>query len=261
MLFFYLHFKKYYPNSSFFFNFYAAKSWQLGFQDSATPIMEGVVDFHHDLFTILVFVCIFVFYMLAISIYEFGCFDIENLKTKIPVKTKTNPYLEVIWTSIPACILMYISIPSFALLYAMDEIITPLITLKVVGRQWYWHYEYSDYTRHIRFDSYMLEESDLKIGQLRLLETDKKVILPIKTHIRLLITAADVLHSWAIPSFGIKLDACPGRLNQTAIFINRKGIFYGQCSEICGVNHGFMPITVAGVSVNGYTTWISKFIK
>ena len=241
--------------------FDAAKPWQLGFQNPASPIMEGVVDFHHDLFTVLTFICVFVFYMLSVTLYNFGCFSYNSLVVRKATPTKTNAYLEIIWTCIPASILLYISIPSFALLYAMDEIISPLLTLKVIGRQWYWQYEYSDYSKNIKFDSYMLEEANLKPGQLRLLETDKKVVLPIETHVRLLITAADVLHSWAVPSFGIKLDACPGRLNQTAVYINRLGIFYGQCSEICGVNHGFMPITIAGVKMQDYVNWVNKLLS
>jgi len=156
---------------------------------------------------------------------------------------------------------MFVAVPSFALLYSIDEILDPAVTLKVVGHQWYWSYEYSDYTSEdgetINFDSYMIPEDDLADpGQLRLLEVDNRVILPINTHIRVVITAADVLHCWGIPSFAMKVDACPGRLNQTSLFIKRVGTFYGQCSEICGVNHGFMPIVVEGVELEDYVTWI-----
>jgi cytochrome c oxidase subunit 2 len=170
--------------------------------------------------------------------------------------------LEIVWTIIPAIILLLIAVPSFALLYSLDEVIDPAVTLKVIGHQWYWSYEYSDYAtleggESLNFDSYMVSTNDLTLGTYRLLEVDNRVVLPITTHIRVLITAADVLHSWAVPSFGIKLDACPGRLSQTSLFIKREGVYYGQCSEICGINHGFMPIVVEGVSANKYINWLS----
>jgi len=158
-----------------------------------------------------------------------------------------------------------VAIPSFALLYSMDEVIDPIITLKVIGNQWYWSYEYSDNLEFsdepLIFDSYMIQEDDLAIGQFRLLEVDNRVLVPTNSHIRVLITASDVLHSWAIPSLGIKLDACPGRLNQTSMFIKREGVFYGQCSEICGVNHAFMPIVVEAVSLEDYLTWLKNKIN
>ena len=155
---------------------------------------------------------------------------------------------------------MLIAVPSFGLLYSLDELIDPTVTLKVVGHQWYWSYEYSDYAtleggESLNFDSYMIATEDLTHGSFRLLEVDNRVILPVNTHIRVLVTAADVLHSWAVPSFGIKVDACPGRLSQASLFIKREGTYYGQCSEICGVNHGFMPIVVKGVSVDNFVTW------
>jgi len=175
--------------------------------------------------------------------------------------------LEIIWTLVPSFILILIAIPSFALLYAMDEVVTPAITLKVIGRQWYWSYEYSDYyltllsdgaSSSLNFDSYMIPEDELAVGQLRLLEVDNPVVLPINTHIRVIISAADVLHSWAIPSLGVKMDAVPGRLNQASIFIKRPGTYYGQCSEICGVNHGFMPIVIEALPVKNYLAWVSS---
>ena len=165
----------------------------------------------------------------------------------------------------PSLILIIIAVPSFALLYSMDEIVDPSITLKAIGHQWYWTYELSDYSENdensIVFDSYMVPEDDLTLGQLRLLEVDNRVVLPIQTHVRVLVTAADVLHSWAVPSLGVKCDAVPGRLNQTSIFLQRPGVFYGQCSEICGVNHGFMPIVVEGVSLDEYITWLSNKLE
>ena len=147
----------------------------------------------------------------------------------------------------------------------MDEIIDPIITLKVIGSQWYWSYEYSDNLEFadepLIFDSYMVQDNDLEIGQFRLLEVDNRVVVPTNSHIRVLITASDVLHSWAIPSLGLKLDACPGRLNQTSMFIKREGVFYGQCSEICGINHGFMPIVVEAVSLEDYLVWLKNKIN
>jgi cytochrome c oxidase subunit 2 len=157
--------------------------------------------------------------------------------------------------------LIVVALPSFALLYSIDEVINPSLTIKCVGHQWYWSYEYSDFelqSGSINFDSYIIPEDELEIGELRLLEVDNRVVLPFKTHIRLLITAADVLHSWAVPSLGIKVDACPGRLNQTSLFLLRDGVFYGQCSEICGVGHGNMPIVVESVSTEKYISWLAE---
>ena len=163
-------------------------------------------------------------------------------------------------TITPAFILIAIAFPSFRLLYLLDEVISPTITIKVVGHQWYWSYEYSDYINEsgesIEFDSYMLPESDLELGQFRLLDVDNRVVIPTDTHIRLIVTGADVIHSFAVPSLGVKIDAVPGRLNQTSILAERTGTFYGQCSEICGVWHGFMPIAIEAVSVQDYLSWV-----
>lgn len=169
--------------------------------------------------------------------------------------------IEIVWTITPSLILMLIAVPSFALLYSIDEVIDPVITLKVIGHQWYWSYEYSDFSdkngNAIAYDSYMLQDDDLVPGQLRLLEVDNRVVLPLKTHLRVLITSADVLHSWAIPSLGVKMDACPGRLNQVSLYINREGTFFGQCSEICGIQHGFMPIVVESLKINDFIQWVN----
>jgi heme/copper-type cytochrome/quinol oxidase subunit 2 len=151
-------------------------------------------------------------------------------------------------------------------LYSLDELIDPSLTLKIIGHQWYWSYEYSDFSnlkggQIVAFDSYMIDSKDLTEGSFRLLEVDNRVVLPTDTHIRLLITSADVLHSWAVPSFGIKVDACPGRLSQASLFLKRAGVYYGQCSEICGVNHGFMPIVVKGLVVDTFITWLTNKIE
>jgi len=157
--------------------------------------------------------------------------------------------LEIIWTITPSLILIFIAIPSFALLYAIDEVIDPALTVKVLGNQWFWSYEFSDSLQEEKFDSYMIPEAELSFGSLRLLEVDNALVLPINTHIRFLISSTDVLHSFAVPSLGIKVDAVPGRLNQLSAYIKRSGVFYGQCSELCGVNHGFMPIKIKAVPV------------
>jgi cytochrome c oxidase subunit 2 len=201
-----------------------AEPWQLGFQDPATPVMEGIIHFHNDLMFSLVLIVVFVSWMLARVLFLFN----EKFNKK-PATFVHGSTIEIIWTSIPALILLILAVPSFALLYSMDEVIDPVITLKVIGSQWYWSYEYSDNLNMkeepLIFDSYMVSEQDLDMGHFRLLEVDNRVVVPVETHIRILITASDVLHSWAIPSLGIKLDACPGRLNQTSMFIKREGVF------------------------------------
>lgn len=240
------------------------EQWQIGFQDSATPVMEGIINFHHDLMYFLIIITIFVCWLLFRIISLFNEKKNKNSETFVHGAT-----IEIVWTTIPALILLIIAIPSFALLYSMDEIIYPIITIKVVGSQWFWTYEYSDILNYfdnnenesLIFDSYMIQENDLELGQFRLLEVDNRLVIPTLTHIRILITSSDVLHSWAIPSLGIKLDACPGRLNQTSIFVKREGVFYGQCSEICGVNHAFMPIVIEAISFEKYITWLENKIN
>ena len=236
----------------------AAENWALSFQDPATPIMEGIINFHNHIMTFLTVIVVFVSWLMARTILLF-----HEDTNPTPVKFTHSTPLEIVWTIVPAIVLLLIAVPSFALLYSMDELIDPTITLKAVGHQWYWSYEFSDYAtleggESLNYDSYMIPEDDLTGGNLRLLEVDNRVVLPVQTHIRVLITSADVLHSWAVPSFGVKVDACPGRLNQTSVFIKREGTYFGQCSEICGVNHGFMPIVVEAVSLNNYVTWIAN---
>ena len=231
-----------------------AEPYQTFVQDPATPTMEGMIYFHNLLMFYMLFVGIFVFYMLFYAMYAF-------LAKRNPhsAQFSHNSLLEIIWTILPAIILLFIAIPSFTLLYSLDEFIDPELTVKIIGHQWYWTYEISDPVFSetpygpIAFDSFMfptetLDFSDYKIlsGKPRLLMS-QPLVLPINTHIRLLVTSADVLHSWAVPSFGIKIDACPGRLAQGSLFITREGVCFGQCSEICGINHGFMPIQVSSV--------------
>ncbi len=188
-----------------------------------------------------------------------------NYKQNLTPSSLTHGTLiEMIWTITPAFILLVIAVPSFSLLYAMDEVISPAITIKTLGHQWYWSYEYSDYVNDegdfIEFDSYMIPEEDLELGQLRLLEVDNRMVVPINTHIRVIVSAADVLHSWAVPSLGIKCDAIPGRLIKP-LFYKKRGLYYGQCSEICGINHGFMPIVVEAIPLKNYITWISDKVN
>ena len=205
----------------------APHPWQIGFQDSAAPGFSGIVELHNTIFFFLVVICVGVFWTLGSIIYYY------NIK-KSPIIHKYlnhGTLIELIWTITPAFILIAIAFPSFRLLYLLDEVISPTITIKVVGHQWYWSYEYSDYINEsgesIEFDSYMIPESDLELGQFRLLDVDNKVIVPTDTHVRLIVTGADVIHSFAVPSLGIKIDAVPGRLNQTSILCERTGTFYG----------------------------------
>ena len=234
----------------------APEPWQIGFQDSAAPGFTGIVELHNTLFFYIVIICVTVFWAIGNIIFTY------NYKNN-PIAHKYlnhGTLIELIWTITPALILIAIAFPSFRLLYLLDEVISPTITIKVVGHQWYWSYEYSDYVNEsgesIEFDSYMIPESDLELGQFRLLDVDNRVVVPVDTHIRLIVTGADVIHSWAVPSLGIKIDAVPGRLNQTSILAERTGTFYGQCSEICGVYHGFMPIAIEAVSIQDYLAWI-----
>jgi len=227
----------------------AAVSYQLGFQDPATTTMEGIYLFNLHLLFVIISIVIVVGWLLFSVLTNFTEFDNSNVSKFV----HSNP-VEIIWTTIPALILLSLASPSFSLLYSLDEISNPELTLKILGHQWYWSYEISDFNscsesnQSLKYSSYMLTNEFLQennsIGFFRVLETNKRVVLPTNTHLRLLITAVDVLHSWTIPSFGVKVDACPGRLNQANLFIKRFGVFFGQCSEICGVNHGFMPIVL-----------------
>ena len=234
----------------------APQPWQLGFQDSAAPGFTGIVELHNTIFFFLVVICVGVFWVLGSIIYYYN----SNKSPIVHKYLNHGTLIELIWTITPALILIAIAFPSFRLLYLLDEVISPTITIKVVGHQWYWSYEYSDYINEsgesIEFDSYMIPESDLELGQFRLLDVDNKVIVPTDTHVRLIVTGADVIHSFAVTSLGIKIDAVPGRLNQTSILCERTGTFYGQCSEICGVWHGFMPIAIEAVSVQDYLAWV-----
>nr|BAX03854.1 cytochrome c oxidase subunit II [Nandus nandus]BBU25998.1 cytochrome c oxidase subunit 2 [Nandus nandus] len=217
---------------------------QLGFQDAASPVMEELLHFHdHALMT--------VFLISALVLYIIVAMVTTKLTNKNILDSQE---IEIIWTVLPAIILMMIALPSLRILYLMDEINDPHLTVKAVGHQWYWSYEYTDY-EDCEFDSYMTPTSDLNPGDFRLLETDTRMILPMESPVRVIISADDVIHSWAIPSLGVKMDAVPGRLNQTALMLARPGVFYGQCSEICGANHSFMPIVIEAVPMEHFVNW------
>nr|APT69304.1 cytochrome c oxidase subunit 2 [Hemigrapsus sanguineus] len=222
----------------------------LNFQDSASPLMEQLIFFHDHIMLVIVLIVTFVGYMMATLFFN----------TLINRYMLENQPIEVIWTSIPAFILIFIALPSLRLLYLLDEVNNPSVTLKTIGHQWYWSYEYSDFLQ-VEFDSYMIPSNELEMSGFRLLDVDNRTILPMNTQIRVLITAADVIHSWTVPALGIKADAIPGRLNQSSFLINRPGLFYGQCSEICGANHSFMPIVIESTSINSFLNWISLSIE
>ena len=230
-------------------------SWQMYFQQAASPLMAELHSFHNFLLVIITAIVLFVIFLIAYVLFRF------NAKSNpISSKFSHNLTIEVIWTVVPIIILIIIAIPSFRIL-KMTEFSPPTdLTIKVVGSQWFWTYSYPDHG-NIEFDSYMIQDADLKLGQIRLLEVDNRVVVPQGKVIKFLITASDVLHSFAIPSLGIKMDAVPGRINQTWTKIDKKGVYYGQCSELCGVKHGFMPIAVEVVSVEEFEKWVASKIK
>lgn len=228
------------------------RPWQLYFQESATPVMEDLTTFHNLLLFIEGGIVLVVAALLIYVIVRF-----RASRNPIPSKTAHNTLIEIIWTGIPVLILIVIAFPSFKLLYKMDVTPKADLTIKAIGNQWYWTYEYPDHD--IRFDSNMLNEDQLKPGQFRLYEVDHRLVVPIQTNIRLITTATDVLHSWAVPAFGVKKDSIPGRLNETWFHVNKEGVYYGQCSELCGVKHGFMPIVVEAVPKEKFEAWVASY--
>nr|YP_010437811.1 cytochrome c oxidase subunit II [Neurobasis chinensis]UTB53943.1 cytochrome c oxidase subunit 2 [Neurobasis chinensis] len=223
---------------------------QLSFQEPASPMMEQMINFHDTTMMILLMITVMVGYMM-ISMFW-------NKQTNR--KLLDGQKIETAWTIIPVFVLMMIALPSLRLLYLMDEVSEPSITLKTIGHQWYWSYEYSDF-KNVEFDSYMIPSNDMEINMTRLMEVDNRTVLPMHTQVRVLVTAADVLHSWTVPSLGVSVDATPGRINQTSFFMSRAGLFYGQCSEICGANHSFMPISIESISTKSFIEWIKKFME
>lgn len=225
------------------------RPWQMGFQDAATPIMERVNDLH----TILLWV-IFPIGVLVTGLLLYVVWRFRASANPTPSKRTHHISLEVVWTLIPALIVLGLSIPSIKLIYYADEIHDSQLTVKIVGHQWYWHYDYPDHG--IGFDSLMIASKELKPGDRRLLEVDNQMVVPVNTNIRLILTSQDVLHSWTIPSFGVKQDTVPGKLKEIWINVTKEGTYYGQCSEICGTGHAFMPIAVRVVSKEAFDGWL-----
>nr|AZZ71867.1 cytochrome c oxidase subunit II [Holbrookia lacerata] len=223
---------------------------QLGFQDAASPIMEELLHFHDHTLMIVFLISALVLYTITVMMTT----------TLTHTNTMDAQEVEMIWTILPAIILVLIALPSLRILYLMDEINNPHLTIKTLGHQWYWSYEYTDY-EDLSFDSYMVPSADLDTGMFRLLEVDNRMVVPMESPIRMLISAEDVLHSWAVPSLGIKTDAIPGRLNQTTFITSHPGLFYGQCSEICGSNHSFMPIVVEAVPLQHFEDWSTTILS
>lgn len=217
----------------------------LNFQNRNSPLIEQLIFFHDHSILILILITSLITYLIISIIFN-------KIINKFFLSGQT---IEIIWTVLPAIILLFIAFPSLRLLYLLDEINKPLITLKTIGHQWYWRYEYSNFN-NIEFDRYMIPSNEISIKRFRLLDVDNNIIIPFNTQTRILVTAADVLHSWTIPSLGVKVDATPGRLNQTNFSVNRARLIYGQCSEICGANHSFMPITLERINLNFFLKWI-----
>nr|WNH38457.1 cytochrome c oxidase subunit II [Diretmichthys parini] len=227
-----------------------ARPSQLGFQDAASPVMEELLNFHDYAMVIVFLISTLVLYIIVVT-----------ASTKLTDKKLTQSQgAEMMWTVAPAILLIMVALPSLRILYIMDEINNPHLTVKAVGHQWFWSYEYSDH-ESVEFESYMIPTNDLSEGQFRLLEADNRMVVPTKAQVRMLITSDDVIHAWAVPALGLKVDAVPGRLNQTAFIIGRPGVFYGQCSEICGANHSFMPIVVETIDTEDFVFWISTMLE
>lgn len=228
--------------------------WGFFFQDAGTPQMEGLEELHNNILFYLAIILFSVCWIFISTIINFGKSHISNKYVN------HGTLVELIWTVTPAYILMLIAFPSFKLLYLMDEVIDPSLVIYGQGHQWYWSYRYPDFTNTeedtIEFDSYIIPESDLKKGGLRMLEADNRVIIPLFTHTRFIVSGADVIHSYACPSLGIKCDAYPGRLNQSSVYMNRQGTYFGQCSEICGILHSSMPISIQSVNLAKFMYWL-----
>ena len=235
------------------------KDWQLGFQNPASDGMRDIVNFHNNLLLpIIIAISVFVLFLMI-----YACIRFRASANPVPSTRTHNVAVEVLWTLIPCLILIVMAVPSFKILYKQDTIPKAEVTVKAVGYQWYWGYEYPD--ENIIFESYMIEDKDLKENQPRLLAVDNELVVPVNKVIKVLITANDVLHAWALPSFGVKRDAVPGRINETWFKAEKVGTYYGQCSELCGIKHAFMPITVRVVSDEEYQNWLTdakvKFAK
>nr|AWV83720.1 cytochrome oxidase subunit II [Tettigarcta crinita] len=220
----------------------------MNLQDGMSPLMEQLIFFHDHTLVILIVITFIVGYIMSMTMFNIF---INRLLLE-------GQMIEFIWTLLPAMTLIFIALPSLRLLYLIDEINNPLLTIKLIGHQWYWSYEYSDFS-NVEFDSYMKSTKSINNNEFRLLEVDNRLILPYSVQLRLIVTSSDVLHSWAVPSLGIKIDAVPGRLNQGSMIINRPGIMFGQCSEICGANHSFMPIMIESITTKMFINWLINY--
>jgi cytochrome c oxidase subunit 2 len=232
----------------------APTPWQTGLQPAVTPIMREMTEFHNMLLVIITLITLFVLGLLFYVLWRYS-----EKRNPTPSRTSHNTLLEIIWTVVPVLILIFIAVPSFALIYRAEVVPKADMTIKATGHQWYWEYEYPDHGG-FSFDSNMVEDEDIKPGQLRLLEVDNKIVVPVNKTVRVISTAAPdgVIHAWAIPAFGVKIDSVPGRINETWFKAEREGTYYGQCSELCGVRHGFMPIRVDVVSEGAFQAWLVK---
>jgi cytochrome c oxidase subunit 2 len=228
----------------------APEPWQMGLQTAASPTMVSITEFHNLLLVIISYISVFVMVLLLFVLVRFNA-----KRNPVPTKTTHNTMIEVLWTAVPVMILVIIAIPSFKLLYFMDRTTEPDMTLKVIGHQWYWSYEYPDHG-NFTFDANMTFAEDLEDKSLRMMATDNNVVLPVGKKVRLLVTADDVVHSWGVPALGVKLDTVPGRLNETWVGVDRPGMYYGFCSELCGVNHSYMPIAIKAVSEDEFNAWV-----
>jgi len=228
--------------------------WQLGLQKGATPVMDDIIWFHDLLLWLIVAITLFVLALLVIVAVKFNA-----RSNPVPSRTTHNTTIEVIWTVVPVLILVTIAVPSFRLLFYQLNTPKAEVTVKATGKQWFWSYSYPD--NKFEFDSLMVQDKDLKSGQPRLLAVDNEMVVPVNKVVRVLTTGADVIHSFAIPSFGIKIDAIPGRINETWFKAEREGTYYGQCSELCGKDHAFMPIAIHVVSDREYTAWLEQAKK
>jgi len=225
--------------------------YQIGFQEPATPVMEGIIYLYDYVWIFLTFVLFFVAYILARIIMLFKEDKLVNVSV-----TNQNVPLEIVWTLTPAVILAFIGGNSISHLYSAEEILSPQLDIIITGNQWFWTYEFMVFAKKVSIESHMIETDSLVLGECRNLEVDNSLILPVKTNIRLIVTSTDVIHSWAVPSFGIKIDAVPGRTNTGTLYIKREGRYFGQCSEICGKGHAVMPIAVTAVDINKYNTYL-----
>ncbi|MDC0057624.1 cytochrome c oxidase subunit II [Pelagibacteraceae bacterium] len=229
-----------------------ATDWQLGFQKPASDHMQNIFDLHNFVLIMMTAITIFVLILLIYVAIRFRKSANPN-----PSKRTHNALLETLWTAIPVIILIFMAVPSFKLLYEQDVIPEAEMTIKVIGHQWYWEYQYPEHG-DLSFESYLVPEDELKDGDPRLLTVDNRLVLPVNKNIHVLITAGDVLHSFAMPSLGVKRDAVPGRLNETWMRIDRPGIYRGQCSEICGTGHGYMPVVIEALSENDFAAWVNE---